>query len=60
MGRVVGVGTEETSHILDHDKGWVELLDGVEETTPQPGAGAGPDALALAGGADIGARKPAC
>jgi hypothetical protein len=60
MGRVVGVGTEKTSHIFDHNKRWVELLNSVEEATPQPGAGAGPDALALTGGADIGARKPTC
>jgi hypothetical protein len=35
MGRVVGVDTEETSHILDHDKGWVKLVNGVGHLGPQ-------------------------
>jgi hypothetical protein len=58
VGRVVGVGTEESSHVLDDDQAGTELVDGVGELRPQPAAGVGPDAAALAGGGHVLAREP--
>jgi hypothetical protein len=56
---VVGVGTEESSHVLDDDQAGAELVDGVGELGPQPAAGVGPDAAALAGSGHVLTRETA-
>jgi hypothetical protein len=47
------LGTEQTSHVLDHDEGRAELVDGAGDVPPQSGAGAIREASALAGEADV-------
>jgi hypothetical protein len=59
VGRVVGVGTEQSSHVLHHDETRAELVDGVGEVRPQAAAGVGADAGALAVGGHVLAGEPA-